>query len=85
MEKGIFRNKIQPLSSYLNKGKNNTIILKNFDDEKIFKRNELKKNNSIDYDDLASEHRFHIIRKLTKSSHITQKLGNFERFMSNIS
>ena len=84
MEKGIFRNKIQPLSSYLNKGKNNTIILKNFDDEKIFKRNELKKNNSIDYDDLASEHRFHIIRKLTKSSHITQKLGNFERFMSNI-
>ena len=84
MEKGLFKNKIQSLTSYLNKSKHNTIILKNFDDEKIFRRNELKKNNSLDYEDLASEHRFHIFRKLTKSSNITHKLGNFERFMSNI-
>ena len=84
MKSTLIRNKIPPLSSYLNKSQSNTIKLNDFDYEKIFKRNELKKNNSIDYEDLNSSNRPHIVRKLIKSGRVGQKLGNFERFMSNI-
>ena len=84
MENILFRNRVQPLSSNLYKVQNNSLIFQNFNDEKISKRNELKKNNSIDYEDLSSSRRARIIRKLTKSNHKIQKLGNFKRFMSNL-
>ena len=84
MENILFRNRVQPLSSDLYKVQNNTLIFQNFNDEKISKRNELKKNNSIDLEDLSNSRRSRIIRRLTKSNQMVKKLGNFKRFMSNL-
>ena len=84
MENILLRNKIPPLSSHLNKSQSNTIKLNDFNYEKIFKRNELRKNNSIDFEELNSSNRPQIVRKFIKSGGEPKKLGNFERFMSNI-
>ena len=54
MENILLRDKIPPLSSHLNKSQSNTIKLNDFDYKKIFKRNELRKNNSIDFEELNS-------------------------------
>lgn len=84
MENILLRKEIPPLPSHLNKSQSNTIKLNDFDYGKIFKRNELRKNNSIDYEDLNNNIRPRIFRKLIRSSGEHKKLGNFERFMSNI-
>ena len=84
MENILLRNKIPPLSSHLNKSQSNIIKLNDFNYEKIFKRNELRKNNSIDFEELNSSNRPQIVHKFIKSDGETKKLGNFGRFMSNI-
>ena len=84
MENILLRNKIPPLSSHLNKSQSNTIKLNDFNYENIFKINELRKNNSIDFEELNSSNRPQIVRKFIKSGGEPKKLGNFERFMSNI-
>ena len=78
------RNKIPPLSSILNKRQNSSYTLKKEHEEKNYKNSEFTKNSSIDYEDLRHNHKFNMIRKLSKSSHMGQRLGNFAQFMSNI-
>ena len=84
MKKDPFRNKIPPLSSLLNQSQNESFIIRKRNDDKINKYSEFTKNSSIDYEDLRHNHRFNLIRKISKSSHMAQKYGNFSRFMSNI-
>ena len=67
MENILLRNKIPPLSYHLNKSQSNTIKLNDFNYEKIFKRNELRKNNSINFEELNRSNRPQIVRKFIKS------------------
>ena len=84
MKKNLFRNKIFPLSSFLNKSQNESVIFKNIYEEKGFKINETKNNASIDYEDLHHNYRFNVVRKLSKSNYISQKIVKFSNLITNI-
>ena len=84
MKKNQMRNKIPPLSSYIDKSQNNSFSIKKVTEEKNNKNSEFTKNSSIDYEDLRHNQKFNRIRKLSRSSHIGERVGNFAKFMSNI-
>ena len=84
MKKIPIRNKMPPLSSYLKKNKIDSFSTKKMSEARSYKNSEYTKNASIDYGDLHYNNKFNKIRKLPKSSHVEQRLGNFSRFMSNI-
>ena len=67
-----------------NKSENNSSILKKQNEVNNDKNSEYSKNISIDYEDLRHNYKFNMIRKLSKSSHMAQRIGNFSKFMSNI-
>ena len=84
MRSNIQKIKIPPLSFILNKSENNSSILKKQNEVNNDKNSEYIKNISIDYEDLRHNYKFNMIRKLSKSSHMAQRIGNFSKFMSNI-
>ena len=84
MKKNQMRNKIPPLSSYIDKSQNNSFSIKKVTEEKNNKNSEFTKNSSIDYEDLRHNQKFNRIRKLSRSSHMGERVGNFAKFMSNI-
>ena len=84
MRSNIQKIKIPPLSFILNKSENNSSILKKQNEVNNDKNSEYSKNISIDYEDLRHNYKFNMIRKLSKSSHMAQRIGNFSKFMSNI-
>ena len=85
MDGFLIRNKIPKISSYLIKSQNHSLIFKKITDEKSYKCNsDFKKNSSIDYEDFGYNQKSNFIRKLSKSGHINQRTGNFEKYMSNI-
>ena len=84
MKNNIQKIKIPPLSFILNKSENNSSILKKQNEVNNDKNSEYIKNISIDYEDLRHNYKFNMIRKLSKSSHMAQRIGNFSKFMSNI-
>jgi len=84
MKKNPMRNKIPPLSSYLDKSQNNSFSIKKVTEEINNKNSEFTKNSSIDYEDLRHNQKFNKIRKLSRSSHMGERVGNFAKFMSNI-
>ena len=84
MKKIPIRNKMPPLSSYLKKNKIDSFTNKKINEGRSYKKSEFTKNTSIDNEELFNNNKFNKIRKLPKSSHVEQRLGNFSRFMSNI-
>ena len=84
MKKNQMRNKIPPLSSYLDKSQNNSFSIKKVTEERNNKNSEFTKNSSIDYEDLRHNQKFNMIRKLSRSSHMGERIGNFSKYMSNI-
>ena len=84
MKKNQMRNKIPPLSSYIDKSQNNSFSIKKVTEEINNKNSEFTKNSSIDYEDLRHNQKFNRIRKLSRSSHMGERVGNFSKFMSNI-
>ena len=84
MKKIPIRNKMPPLSSYLKKNKIDSFTNKKINEGRSYKKSEFTKNTSIDNEELFNNNKFNKIRKLPRSSHVDQRLGNFSRFMSNI-
>ena len=84
MKKISIRNKIPPLSSYLKKNKIDSFSSKKMSEAKSYKNSEYTKNASIDYGDLHYNNKFNIIRNISKSSHMEQRLGDLSKFKNNI-
>ena len=85
MKKISIRNKIPPLSSsYLKKNKIDSFSTKKMSEARSYKNSEYTKNASIDYGDLHYNNKFNIIRKISKSSHMEQRLGELSKFKNNI-
>ena len=84
MKKISIRNKIPPLSSYLKKNKIDSFSTKKMSEARSYKNSEYTKNASIDYGDLHYNNKFNMIRKISKSSHMEQRLGDLSRFKNNI-
>ena len=84
MKKISIRNKIPPLSSYLKKNKIDSFSTKKMSEARSYKNSEYTKNASIDYGDLHYNNKFNIIRKISKSSHMEQRLGDLSKFKNNI-
>ena len=84
MKKISIRNKIPPLSSYLKKNKIDSFSTKKMSEARSYKNSEYTKNASIDYGDLHYNNKFNMIRKISKSSHMEQRLGDLSKFKNNI-
>ena len=84
MKKISIRNKIPPLSSYLKKNKIDSFSTKKMSEAKSYKNSEYTKNASIDYGDLHYNNKFNIIRNISKSSHMEQRLGDLSKFKNNM-
>ena len=84
MKKISIRNKIPPLSSYLKKNKIDSFSTKKMSEARSYKNSEYTKNASIDYGDLHYNNKFNIIRKISKSSHMEQRLGDLSKFKNNM-
>ena len=84
MKKISIRNKIPPLSSYLKKNKIDSFSTKKMSEARSYKNSEYTKNASIDYGDLHYNNKFNMIRKISKSSHMEQRLGDLSKFKNNM-